>query len=60
MTYPNAYNQNAAVTNRAATITIQRKAQTNVIKVAFLIVGALITLLLGLLTLLVIGIETGP
>jgi RsiW-degrading membrane proteinase PrsW (M82 family) len=60
MVYPNQSYPNEAVVSRAATITFQRKKQTNVIAIAFLIVGALVALLLGLLTLLVIGIDTGP
>src|SRR3982751_2757383 len=60
MTYPDPNYFDRAVAQRAATITVQRKAQTNTIKIAFGIVAALIALLLGLLTLLVIGIDTGP
>ena len=59
MSYPNPYPENAAA-NFARTITMERKAQTNVVKVALGIVGLLMALLLGLLVLLVIGIETGP
>jgi RsiW-degrading membrane proteinase PrsW (M82 family) len=60
MVYPNQNFPNQAIASRAATITFQRKKQTNVVGIAFLIVGALVALLLGLLTLLVIGIDTGP
>lgn len=60
MNSPNPYYKNAAVSSQIATITIQRTPQMSVIKVAFAIVGILIALLLGLLVLLVIGIETGP
>ncbi|HEY6803289.1 MAG TPA: PrsW family intramembrane metalloprotease [Pyrinomonadaceae bacterium] len=60
MVYPNQNYPNQAIVSRAATITFQRKKQTNVFAIAFLIVGALVALLLGLLTLLVIGIDTGP
>jgi len=60
MSYPNPYQQNDVASRMAPTITIQRKAKTNVIRVAFGIVGALFALLLGLLVLLVIGIDTGP
>src|SRR5213593_2827894 len=56
----NPYYQDAAIANAARTITVQRKAQTNVIKIAFAIVGVLIALVLGLLVLLLIGFETGP
>src|SRR5437867_391500 len=56
----NAYYQDAAIANAARTITVQRKAQTNAIKIAFAIVGVLIALVLGLLVLLLIGFETGP
>ena len=42
------------------TVTIQRRASTGAIRIAFAVVAALIALLLGLLVLLVIGIETGP
>lgn len=60
MTSPNPYYQPAIIAGRAPTVTIQRTAQTNVIKVALAVVAILIALLLGLLVLLVIGIETGP
>jgi len=60
MAYPNQNYPDQAVVNRAATITFQRKKQTNVIGIALLVVGGLVALLLGLLTLLVIGIDTGP
>jgi RsiW-degrading membrane proteinase PrsW (M82 family) len=60
MVYANQNEPNQAIVSRAATITFQRKKQTNVIGIAFLIVGGLVALLLGLLTLLVIGIDTGP
>lgn len=60
MVYPNQNYPNEAVVSRAATITFQRKKKTNVIGIALFIVGSLLALLLGLLTLLVIGIDTGP
>ena len=60
MSAQNDYYQNPAFVNARRTITTQRKAQTNVIKIAFAIVAVLIALILGLLVLLVIGIETGP
>ena len=59
MSYPNPYPNNV-VDNFARTISMERKAQTNVVKVALAIVGVLMALLLGLLVLLVIGISTGP
>ena len=59
MSYPTPYSDNAAA-NFARTIAGERKAQTNVVKVALAIVGVLMALLLGLLVLLVIGISTGP
>ena len=45
---------------QAATIVITRSPQTSAIKIALGIVAALIALFLGLLVLIVIGIETGP
>src|SRR5436189_2205892 len=59
MSYPNPYPNNVP-TNFARTIAMERKAQTNVVKVALAVVGTLMALLLGLLVLLVIGIATGP
>jgi len=60
MSAEDKYCQNAAFVNARRTITTQRKAQSNIIKIAFAIVGVLIASILGLLVLLVIGIETGP
>jgi protease PrsW len=60
MTYPNPYQQNAGFRNLAPTITIERKAQNNTIKIALAIFGILVGLLLGLLVLLIIGFDTGP
>jgi len=54
------YYNNDALARAARTITTQRKAQTSVIKIAFAIIGILIAVGLGLLVLLMIGIETGP
>src|SRR6185436_3370915 len=54
------YYQNDALAHATRTITTQRKAQASVIKIAFAIIGILIAVGLGLLVLLVIGIETGP
>jgi RsiW-degrading membrane proteinase PrsW (M82 family) len=46
--------------NRAPTIVIRTPPQISAIRVALAIVAGLIALVLGLLVLLVIGIETGP
>jgi RsiW-degrading membrane proteinase PrsW (M82 family) len=46
--------------NEAPTIIIARSPQVSAIKVAVSILGVLIALFLGLLVLIVIGIETGP
>lgn len=46
--------------NEAPTIIIARSPQTSAIKVALSILGMLVALFLGLLVLIVIGIETGP
>ena len=54
------YYPNDALAHATLTITTQRKAQTSVIKIAFAIIGILIAVGLGLIVLLVIGIETGP
>jgi protease PrsW len=59
MTYPDPYPQNAIPANQP-TVVIQRAPQTNVIRIALAIVALLIALVLGLLVLLVIGVETGP
>jgi len=56
MTYPDPQTPVA----QAATIIIKRSPQTSAIKIALGIVAALFALLLGLLVLIVIGIETGP
>ncbi len=52
MTYPNP--------NFAPPVAIKRSPQVSAIKIALAIVAILISLMLGLLVLLVIGIETGP
>ena len=57
MTFPNPNLQNP---NLAPTIIIKRSPQISAIKIALGIVAALIAAILGLLVLLVIGIETGP
>jgi pilus assembly protein TadC len=60
MNTPNQFLQNNQVAPQAVTITMQRQRSTSAIKIAAGIVCALIALLLGLLLLLIIGIETGP
>ena len=60
MNPPNQFYQNNELARQAIAVTMQRPASASVIKIAFGIVGALVALLLGLLVLLVIGIETGP
>src|SRR5512138_1133301 len=60
MTFPDPYLQRALQANRTPTITIKPSPQRNVIRVAFAVIGALVALLLGLIVLLIIGIETGP
>ena len=60
MTSPIPYYHNAALSSETPTISIRRTPQTSVIKIALGIVGLLIAMLLGLLVLLIIGIETGP
>jgi RsiW-degrading membrane proteinase PrsW (M82 family) len=59
MSFPGPYQQNAAA-HQAPTITIRQSPQVSVIKVALAIIAILIAVFLGLLVLLVIGIETGP
>jgi RsiW-degrading membrane proteinase PrsW (M82 family) len=59
MNSPNPYYQND-LANQSIALNRQLSTSTNVIKIAFAIVGGLLALLLGLLVLLVIGIETGP
>jgi len=57
MTFPNPNLQNP---NLTPVIAIKGSPQLNAIKIALAIVAALIASILGLLVLLVIGIETGP
>src|SRR5687767_1508607 len=59
MSYPNPYPQSALPT-QAPTIVIRPMPQTSGIKIALGIIALLIALVLGLLVLLVIGVETGP
>lgn len=61
MNSPDPYQMNSRYANQmAATVTIKRTPQSNAIAIAFGIFALLIALVLGLLVLLVIGIETGP
>jgi RsiW-degrading membrane proteinase PrsW (M82 family) len=57
MTFPNPNFPNS---NLAPTIVIKNSPQASVIKIALAIVGIMMASILGLLVLLVIGIETGP
>ena len=57
---PTPYYQNDAFVHATRTISAQRQTQTSVIKIALAIVAVLTALILGLLVLLLIGIETGP
>lgn len=57
MSYPNPYPQ---AVNQAPTIVIKPMPQTSGIKIALGIIALLIALVLGLLVLLIIGVETGP
>jgi protease PrsW len=57
MSYPNPYPQSV---NQAPTIVIKPMPQTSGIKIALGIIALLIALVLGLLVLLIIGVETGP
>jgi protease PrsW len=60
MSHPDPYPQPVAPANRAPTIIIRPTPQTSGIRIALAIVALLIALVLGLLVLLVIGVETGP
>lgn len=57
MSYPGPYPQSV---NQAPTIVIKPMPQTSGIKIALGIIALLIALVLGLLVLLIIGVETGP
>ncbi|HEU4768637.1 MAG TPA: PrsW family intramembrane metalloprotease [Pyrinomonadaceae bacterium] len=59
MTYPNP-NPNPPNPNLVRAVAIRQSKQVSAIKIALAIVGLLIASFLGLLVLLVIGIETGP
>jgi protease PrsW len=56
MSFPNPYLQ----PNQAPTITIKPPAQMSLIRLALALIAILIAVFLGLLVLLVIGLETGP
>lgn len=60
MSFPNNYPQQFPAANQAPTISIRPSAQTSLIRIAFIFIASLIALFLGLLVLLLIGIETGP
>jgi RsiW-degrading membrane proteinase PrsW (M82 family) len=60
MTTPDPYLQNLAGASQAPTIVIKTSPQISAIRVALASVAGLIALVLGLLLLLIIGIETGP
>jgi protease PrsW len=60
MSFPNDYPQKIPAINQAPTISIKPSAQMGLIRIAFICIAILIALFLGLLVLLVIGIETGP
>jgi protease PrsW len=60
MTFPDPNAQNLGPTGHAPTIIIQTSPQLSVIKVALAVFAGLVALVLGLLVLLLIGIETGP
>jgi protease PrsW len=57
MSNPNPYPQSV---NQAPTIVIRPMPQTSGIKIALGVIALLISLVLGLLVLLIIGVETGP
>lgn len=54
------YQQNFGASNQAPTIVISTPPRISAIRVAVAILAGLIALVLGLLVLLIIGIETGP
>ncbi|HET6861836.1 MAG TPA: hypothetical protein VFH91_02280, partial [Pyrinomonadaceae bacterium] len=56
MSSPNFYN----ASEQAATVVIKRSSQSRVLTLVLGIIAILIASLLGLLVLLVIGVETGP
>lgn len=60
MTTPDPYLQNLAGANQAPTIVIKASPQISAIRLALACVAGLIALVLGLIILLLIGIQTGP
>ena len=60
MTTPDPYFQNLAGANQAPTIVIKTSPQISAIRLALASVAGLVALVLGLIILLLIGIETGP
>jgi RsiW-degrading membrane proteinase PrsW (M82 family) len=60
MSTPDPYLQNFAAASQAPTIVITTPPRISAIRVALAILAGLVALVLGLLVLLVIGIETGP
>jgi protease PrsW len=60
MSYPDPYQQPVLSPNQAPTIIIKPMPQTSGIKIALGIIALLIAMVLGLLVLLLIGVETGP
>jgi RsiW-degrading membrane proteinase PrsW (M82 family) len=60
MNFPDPYLQGVAAAKQAPTIIIKPSTQMSLMRLAFAAIGILIALFLGLLVLLVIGIETGP
>ena len=59
MSYPDPYLQNLGA-NQAPTIVIRTPPRISAIRLVLAIIAGLVALVLGLLVLLVIGIETGP
>jgi protease PrsW len=60
MSHPDPYLQNLAGANQAPTIVIRTSPQISAIRLVLAILAGLVALVLGLLVLMVIGIETGP
>ncbi len=60
MSHPDPYRQNLAGANQAPTIVIRTPPRISAIRLVLAIVAGLAALVLGLLVLLIIGIETGP
>lgn len=60
MSTPNPYPQNLPGANQTPTIVIRTSPQISAIRLVLAIIAMLVALVLGLLVLLLIGIETGP